>query len=174
MVSPTPRGNEGWTGAGQLALLLSKITKFTRNLCFSSCIIILANSPHFSSSQPPYHPIFPKHFSMHICKICVFAKYTHFPPTAHSNLQHFIIISQSNSTRMNLLEPHFHIPNHPFSFPLSSQSCVACSQTTGLDCIAHSTSDPPIYTAPFFDDDNKYFDDDDDDDNDDDAEDEDG
>ena len=77
---------------------------------------------------------------------------------------------------MNLLEPHLHIPNHnhPFSFPPSSQSCVACSQTTGLDCIAHSTSDPPIYTAPFFDDDNEYFDDDDDDDNDDDAEDEDG
>ena len=57
---------------------------------------------------------------------------------------------------------------------VSSQSCVACSQTTGLDCIAHSTSDPPIYTAPFFDDDNEYFDNDDDDDNDDDAEDEDG
>ena len=86
MVSPTPRGNEGWTGAGQLALLLSKITKFTRNLCFPSCIIILANSPHFSSSQPPYHPIFPKHFSMHICKICVFAKYTYFPPTAICNI----------------------------------------------------------------------------------------
>ena len=26
MVSPAPRGNEGWTGAGQLTLLLSHIT----------------------------------------------------------------------------------------------------------------------------------------------------
>ena len=33
--------------------------------------------------------------------------------------------------------------------PLSSQSCVACSQTTGRDCIAY-TSYPPIYTAPYF------------------------
>ena len=37
---------------------------------------------------------------------------------------------------------------------VSSQSCVACSYTTGLDCIAH-TSYPPIYAAPYIYEDDK-------------------
>ena len=119
MVSPTPRGNEGWTGGGQLPLLLSKITKFPE-----ICVFPLVSSSwliHHTSQVRSHHIT---QFSQNIClctfaKYAFFSKYTYFPPRAQTNLQHFIIISQSNSTRMNLLEPHFHIPNHPSSFPPS-------------------------------------------------------